>query len=76
MALSLRVLPLGLIGEFKTKLCPKFEEFYMPQILCKHIRGIIVTVNEKDIDFAFFNDFSNVMVTYIDMFGSCFSNRI
>ena len=76
MALSLRVLPLRLGGEFESKLSPEFVEFNMPQVLSEHIRGIIVTVYEEDFNFAFLNDLANVMVTYIDMFGSCFSDWV
>ena len=48
----------------------------MSQILGKYVRGVLVTVNEEDIDFSVFDYFTYVVVTYINVLRSRFSNRV
>ena len=45
------------------------EELDRTQVLCKHICGVLVTIYKEDTSILPGDDFSNIMIPDVNMFG-------
>ena len=62
--------------ELKPELCPEFEEFDMPEILCEHVCGILATFNKENFNLTVGYYFPDIVVPDVDVLRSLLLHRV
>jgi len=52
------------------------EELDRTQVLCKHICGVLITVYEENMSILPGDNFSNIMIPDVNMFGASLGDRV
>ena len=64
------------LQNLQTQHIPIGEEFNGPKVLRKKICGIVIPINEEDINKSTRNGFADVMIADVDVFGTLLSNGV